>query len=210
MTNWREQLNSADQYTVDAIRPIVASGRGAPLERLVARLAELLDAADERAGQIDAQLDQIEPAVERIAERAETMAWAANAATRHPLEQLAEGMRVRIIRGPYAGKTGEIVSASTAASSWVRFDGAAAGEEIVFPHDDLAPLPTTPALEQLVAAPDDPHCTQRAADVCAALIRALKPSAGLTTPEDAARAAERAMAIAERFREFFGGKGATE
>jgi hypothetical protein len=56
-----------------------------------------------------------------------------------------------------------------------------------------------------VEGPDHPHITQRAADACAALIRALKAAPLTTTPEDAARQAERAMAIAERFRELFGG-----
>jgi hypothetical protein len=57
----------------------------------------------------------------------------------------------------------------------------------------------------LVEAPDDARCTQQAADVCAAIIRAQKGAPLTTTPEDAARQAERAIEITQRFRELFGG-----
>jgi hypothetical protein len=55
-------------------------------------------------------------------------------------------------------------------------------------------------------APDSAHCNQRAADVCATLVRALKSAPVAATPEDLARQAERMAAFAERFRELFGGR----
>jgi hypothetical protein len=51
--------------------------------------------------------------------------------------------------------------------------------------------------------PDHPHVPQRAADACAALIRELAPTL-TTTPEQMARQADQAAAIAARFKEFFG------
>lgn len=54
-------------------------------------------------------------------------------------------------------------------------------------------------------APDNPHCNQRAADVCAALVRSLIPGPQATSVEEAARQAERAAAIMRRFLETFGG-----
>lgn len=51
-------------------------------------------------------------------------------------------------------------------------------------------------------APDHPHVPQRAADACAALVRKLVPEHS-TTPDDAARQAERAVTIAARFQALF-------
>lgn len=51
-------------------------------------------------------------------------------------------------------------------------------------------------------APDHPHVTQRAADACAAIVRALAPVAA-SSPEDMAQQAERAATIAARFHALF-------
>lgn len=65
---------------------------------------------------------------------------------------MIEGTRVRVTRGPHAQALGVIVSASTATASYVRLDGSALGADYLIAHDDLAPLPTTAALEQLIVA----------------------------------------------------------
>lgn len=73
--------------------------------------------------------------------------------------------------------------------------------------DELVQLLARDMLERAAhqleeSAPDHPHVTQRAADACAAIVRALAPSR-TTTPEDAARQAERALTIAARFQALF-------
>jgi hypothetical protein len=76
--------------------------------------------------------------------------------------------------------------------------------------DEVIQLLTREALEIAALAiehdaPDDPHCNQRAADVCAALVRRIKSLPVAATPEDLARQAERMAAFSQRFRELFGG-----
>lgn len=73
--------------------------------------------------------------------------------------------------------------------------------------DELVQLVARSVLERAARQLEDnasehPHVTQRAADACAALVRALAPS-HTTTPEEAARQAERAATIVERFQALF-------
>ncbi len=65
---------------------------------------------------------------------------------------MQEDTRVRAIRGEHAGRVGTIISASDELTSWVHFDGDALHRQWRIAHEDLTPLPTTLALEQLVAA----------------------------------------------------------
>lgn len=66
---------------------------------------------------------------------------------------MKEDDRIRVTRGPHEGWVGTIRSASNLPGmSWVCFDSALTDEQWCIAHDDMALLPTTPALEQLVAA----------------------------------------------------------
>ncbi len=129
-------------------------------------------------------------------------------------EQLGEAQSEHRQAAREAGRQQKLLGLLTPEEYW-RLIGRNVGERgliVVDPAlgDDVLQALAREVLEAaaqrvLVEAPDDARCTQQAADVCAALVRSQKPAPLTTTPEDAARQAERAIAIAQRFRELYGG-----
>lgn len=141
------------------------------------------------ATQVREHAAQIGLLEERAAELERTRAQAERAAAEHKkwLDLLTPEEHWRLV-GRNLGEHGVVVI------------GPALGDEIV---QQLArDILDRAACMLETDAPANPLVSQRAADACAALVRALVPSRS-TTPEEAARQAKQAAKIAARFQALF-------